>query len=202
MEYYPFFFSRYGNSTISSTTRSSQVNFPPFFERNSITPSTSSSRSRGSRCDADRRASIRPRKVDIFIGVDQIWFFTKSFRKMSKLGWIRGFLRTDDEDGIYSFSKDRYCLLTIGRRIADVTCLWKDAIWVFHLYCVDENLCLSDREGCLTKKSEKRILWDFLDITFWLDESKKSFSFIDDSHRFLMSLFPDIDNVISFFKKI
>lgn len=62
MEYYPFFFSRYGNSTISSTTRSSQVNFPPFFERNSITPSTSSSRSRGSRCDADRRVSIRSKK--------------------------------------------------------------------------------------------------------------------------------------------
>lgn len=41
IEYYPFFFSVYGNSTVSSTTLSSQINFPPCFERNSITPSTS-----------------------------------------------------------------------------------------------------------------------------------------------------------------
>ena len=100
------------------------------------------------------------------------------------------------------FGKDRYCLLTIGGRITDIPCLWKDDIWVFRLYTLYKNLCLTDRQGCLREKSERRILRDFFDILLGLDESEKPFSFIDNPHRFLMSLFPDIDDMISFFEEI
>ena len=82
--------------------------------------------SRGSRRHSDRRNSLKPSWIDILWTVDQICFFPHILCDMTKLRRVGTIFRSHDEDEIDSFGEDFHGFLSIGRRIADISCLRED----------------------------------------------------------------------------
>ena len=148
---------------------------------------------------------LKPVWVDLTRIFDEVRSLSEGLGDVAELTRVRARLRSDDEDRIALFCEDFHGFLAIRRRVADISCLWEDDMWKFFLDFCYQSSRIIDREGCLGQECEFRIFYyqfsifnyQFFHIFHFLYECEVSLSLIDDSYCFLVSLLPDIEDVVS-----